>query len=127
MIRHGKGTGMTDAPERILATSWQYCGCDQDWSAGEWEIYYGQVADEALVEYIRADAAEAEKRAAVAAERGRVLRKVAAYEVCDSTGGEHVIMRDGVYKFCQECGETLTSAKIREAVRAAAIRQGAPE
>jgi hypothetical protein len=106
---------MTDISNEAVERLADYLSLEQDQEAAD------------MLRALRSslDIAEAEKRAAVAAERGRVLRKVAAYEVCDSTGGEHVVMRDGVYKFCQECGETLTNAKIREAVRAAAIRQEA--
>jgi exoribonuclease II len=60
---------MTDAPERIWA--WTWVG---DVSRGQWALNQSVNFDEEA-EYIRADIAEAEKRAAVKAERRRLAEE----------------------------------------------------
>jgi hypothetical protein len=66
---------MTDAPERIWAQDADPEHCDYE-GGGWWDAECGSVQYTHMVEYIRADIAKAEKRAAVAAERERCLSLV---------------------------------------------------
>jgi hypothetical protein len=68
---------MTDAPERIWAWTWEV-----DVSRGQWALNPSVGFDEEA-QYIRADTAEAEKRAAVVVERQKweaILKAREAYE-----------------------------------------------
>jgi hypothetical protein len=83
---------MTDAPERIMSGPTPIYRRDEKWSweAGYWAagrdtMAYGELA----VEYIRADIAEDEKRAAVAAERVRLVAQIEAKRRHWFCSGDH--------------------------------------
>jgi hypothetical protein len=67
----------------------------------DWRGQVGELSD--LVKALRAD-------------NDRLRGELATIKgACDSTKGEHVIMKDGKYKFCIHCGETMTASKIKAA------------
>ena len=83
----------------------------------------------------RAEKAEAERDEAAAAltaaldeierltvDRNAMHEALNKLEVCDASKAEHIIITEGRYRFCAECGETMTDKKIRDAEKAVAAR-----
>ena len=59
---------------------------------------------------------------ALRAENERLRDELDALAVCAASKGEHIVITQGNYKFCSECGETLTAKKIKDAEKAVAAR-----
>jgi hypothetical protein len=81
---------MTDAPERIWAQDADPDHCDYT-GGGWWDAECGSVQYPHMVEYIRADIAEAERKAA-----DELANAVAYLETADAFGGTEACILDAL-------------------------------